>query len=154
MSFCWTIGSAQDRISLSSAGEFGLTNDVADAFGASVCKIEGKAGQSAEAAELKAGGKIRLIATTYAGDTEEQDGTIFAVKKYEDHAEVIAAYEEVERVTLYARFPRGLSEAGREKRRLQIYRRRRHFRRARFGGGNRDCGKKKERVISGKSGKT
>lgn len=99
MSFCWTIGSAQDCISLSSAGEFGLTNNVADAFGASVCKIEGKAGQSAEAAELKAGGKIRLIATTYAGDTEEQDGTIFAVKKYEDHAEVIAAYEEVERVT-------------------------------------------------------
>ena len=40
-----------------------------------------------------------MITTTYAGDTEEQDGTIFAVKKYEDHAEVIAAYEEVERVT-------------------------------------------------------
>lgn len=59
MSFCWTIGSAQDCISLSSAGEFGLTNNVADAFGASVCKIEGKAGQSAEAAALFAAEKFR-----------------------------------------------------------------------------------------------
>lgn len=99
MSFCWTIGSAQDCISLSANGEFALTNNVADSYGNAVCKIEGKSGQKAEETNLKTGEKITIVSTAYNGETEEQEGTIFAIRKFGDHAEIIAAYEEVEKVT-------------------------------------------------------
>ena len=98
MSFCWTLGTAQDCRAISANGEFGLTNNVADAYGESVCKIEGKAGQTMLAKKIKKGGDIKIITTAYNGEQTEEKGKIFAVRKFEDYAEVIALYEEVEKV--------------------------------------------------------
>lgn len=99
MSFCWTLGTAQDCRAISANGEFGLTNNVADAYGESVCKIEGKAGQTKLSKKIKKGGDIKIITTAYNGEQTEEKGKIFAVRKFEDYAEVIALYEEVEKVT-------------------------------------------------------
>lgn len=99
MSFCWTLGTAQDCVNASSMGKFGLTNNSADVYGDLVCRVEGKSGQVIKAADLKKGKEITVITTDYNGDISEEKGTVFAVRKFDDHAEVIAAYEEVEKVT-------------------------------------------------------
>ena len=99
MSFCWTLGTAQDCVNASSMGKFGLTNNSADVYGDNVCRVEGKIGQVIKAADLKKGKEITVITTDYNGDKSEEKGTVFAVRKFDDHAVVIAAYEEVEKVT-------------------------------------------------------
>ena len=99
MSFGWTFDNPTDSLVTSSTGVFGITNNCAAAFGKETCRISGAGNQSKNAEEIAVGKPVKVSVTSYSGVTVAKDGTIFAVKKYDDHAEVIAAYEEYEKVT-------------------------------------------------------
>ena len=99
MSFGWTFDNPTDSLVTSSKGVFGITNNCAEAFGEETCRIEGVKKQSITAEEIAVGKAVKVSVTCFNGSTAERDGTIFAVRKYDDYAEVIAAYEEFEKVT-------------------------------------------------------
>ena len=102
MSFCWTADAAEECRTLSAVGMFGITNNMADVYGREVCRIEGKAGQSAAAQDLENGRRIRIVTTAYNGKQKEVTGTVFAVRRADGYAEVIAAYEQAGRI-MYTR---------------------------------------------------
>lgn len=98
MSFVWTYDSAQECAAAMADGLYGLTNNDAAAFGASVGALYGQEGQSLAADALDYDIPVSVVVETYAGETSVREGKVFSFRDCGSYAEVIASCSDGENV--------------------------------------------------------
>lgn len=95
MSFCWTLADKDEFLLSFANGYYGLTNNQADEAGTLIRKVEGKDGQIVDE-DIGVGSEITVVATNYRGEQKEDTATVFAIRKNDGYAEIIASYDDGE----------------------------------------------------------
>ncbi|WP_251548353.1 glycerophosphodiester phosphodiesterase [Pumilibacter intestinalis] len=88
----WTYANAAEMQRDTKIGYTGLTTNRADAYRNAVITVKGK---ETEKATVRAGDKVRVITTTYAGAQREISGTVIAVEEKDDCYKVVAYYGDI-----------------------------------------------------------